>query len=79
MCFVFVLKAWFLAASTNLCTSRMYDGSSLDKLYIHKDLSIITYGKISKLIDLNANKYEILSRDIYYLTLKQQPPLKKWR
>ena len=56
VCFVFVLKAWFLAASTNLCTSGMYDGSSLNKLYIHKDLSIITYGKTSKLIDLNAKQ-----------------------
>jgi len=49
-------QAWFLAASTNLWTSGIYDGSSLDKLYIQKDLSIITYGKISTLIDPNAKQ-----------------------
>jgi hypothetical protein len=56
MCFVFVLKAWFLAASTNLWTSGMYDGSSFDKLYIQKDRSIMSCAKISKLIDLNAKQ-----------------------
>jgi len=56
MCFVFVLKAWFLAASTNLWTSGMYDGSNLDKLYIQKDRSITSCAKISKLIYLNAKQ-----------------------
>jgi len=56
MCFVFVVKTWFLAASTNLWTLGIYDGSSHDKLYIQKDLSIITCGKISKLIDPNAKQ-----------------------
>jgi hypothetical protein len=42
MCVFFVLLAWFLAASINLWTSGMYDRSSLDNLYIQKDLSIIT-------------------------------------
>lgn len=43
MCFVFVLQAWFVATTINLWTSDMYDGSSLDKLYIQDILSIITF------------------------------------
>jgi len=51
-----LFKAWFLAASTNLWISSMYDGSSLDKLYIQKDRSIMRCAKNSKLIDLNAKQ-----------------------
>jgi hypothetical protein len=39
MCFLFVLQAWFVATTINLWTSDMYDGSSLDKLYIQNILS----------------------------------------
>jgi hypothetical protein len=45
MCFFFVIQAWFVATSINLWTSDMYDESSLDKLYIYDDLSIITCKK----------------------------------
>jgi hypothetical protein len=47
MCFVFVLQAWFVATSINLWTSDMYDGSSLDELYIQDVLSIITYKEVT--------------------------------
>jgi hypothetical protein len=52
---IFAVHAWtiyvlclcspsmFVATSINLWTSDMYDGSSLDKLYIQDVLSIITY------------------------------------
>jgi hypothetical protein len=46
MCFVFVLQAWFLAASINLWTLDMYDGSSFDELYIQNDLAIITRKRV---------------------------------
>jgi hypothetical protein len=46
MCFVFVFQACFIATSIKLWTSDMYDGSSLDKLYIQDVLSIIAYKKV---------------------------------
>jgi len=70
MCFVFILKAWFLAASTNLWTSGMYYESSLNKLYIQKDRSIMSYGKISKLIDLNAKQVWNIVLEYCYLTFQ---------
>jgi hypothetical protein len=58
-----------LSGINKLWTSGMYDGSSLDNLYIQKDLSIITC-KIMTLwtsgIVINAKQVTIyISRDIY--------------
>jgi hypothetical protein len=67
MCYVFVLQAWFVATSTNLWTSDMYDGSNPDKLYIKDVLSIITYKKSN----INTQEHK-LWRNInqHFLTTK---------
>jgi hypothetical protein len=77
MCFVFVFQAWFVATTINLWTSDMYDGSSLDKLYIQDILSIITCKKSN----IKHIRTQIGKRNIYqyFLTTKYTMDKENWQ